>query len=221
MSQFKNTYAPFRADIVGSFLRPEYLKVARANYKEGIITADELTAIEDKAIKELVVKQKEIGLKVITDGEFRRSWWHLDFMWGLKGIDKIEVGQGYKFHEETTRAESAVVCGKISGENHPFVEHFKFVKGLEDEHVVARQTLPAPAQLLAELQRADNLTATRKYYNNDEALVQDIAAAYRTVLKDLYDAGCRSVQLDDCTWGMFCDQAYWEVRQGGQFQRKI
>ena len=220
MNQFKNTYAPFRADIVGSFLRPEYLKTARANYKEGVITEDQLIAIEDKAIVDLIAKQKEIGLKVITDGEFRRSWWHLDFMWGLSGIHKIEVEQGYKFQEETTRAESAVVCGKISGENHPFVEHFKFVKALEDENVVARQTLPAPAQLLAELQRGDNLATTRKYYNNDEALIEDIAAAYRTVLKELYHAGCRSVQLDDCTWGMFCDQAYWEARQGGTISRE-
>lgn len=220
MNQFKNTYAPFRADIVGSFLRPEYLKTARANYKEGVITEDQLIAIEDKAIVDLIAKQKEIGLKVITDGEFRRSWWHLDFMWGLSGIHKIEVEQGYKFQEETTRAESAVVCGKISGVNHPFVEHFKFVKALEDENVVARQTLPAPAQLLAELQRGDNLATTRKYYNNDEALIEDIAAAYRTVLKELYHAGCRSVQLDDCTWGMFCDQAYWEARQGGTISRE-
>lgn len=220
MNQFKNTYAPFRADIVGSFLRPDYLKTARANYKDGVITTEQLTAIEDEAIKDLVTKQKEIGLKVITDGEFRRSWWHLDFMWGLNGIHKIEVEQGYKFQEETTRAESAVVCGKISGENHPFVEHFKFVKALEDEYVVARQTLPAPAQLLAELQRGDNLAATRQYYHNDEELIEDIAAAYRTVLKELYHAGCRSVQLDDCTWGMFCDQAYWEARQGGAISRE-
>lgn len=220
MNQLKNTYAPFRADIVGSFLRPEYLKTARANYKEGVITEEQLIAIEDKAIVDLIAKQKEIGLKVITDGEFRRSWWHLDFMWGLSGIHKIEVEQGYKFQEETTRAESAVVCGKISGVNHPFVEHFKFVKALEDENVVARQTLPAPAQLLAELQRGDNLATTRKYYNNDEALIEDIAAAYRTVLKELYHAGCRSVQLDDCTWGMFCDQAYWEARQGGTISRE-
>lgn len=220
MNQLKNTYAPFRADIVGSFLRPEYLKTARANYKEGVITEEQLIAIEDKAIVDLIAKQKEIGLKVITDGEFRRSWWHLDFMWGLSGIHKIEVEQGYKFQEETTRAESAVVCGKISGVNHPFVEHFKFVKALEDENVVARQTLPAPAQLLAELQRGDNLATTRKYYNNDEALIEDIASAYRTVLKELYHAGCRSVQLDDCTWGMFCDQAYWEARQGGTISRE-
>lgn len=220
MSQLKNTYAPFRADIVGSFLRPEYLKTARANYKDGVITTEQLTAIEDQAIKDLVAKQKEIGLKVITDGEFRRSWWHLDFMWGLNGIHKIEVEQGYKFQEETTRAESAVVCGRISGENHPFVEHFKFVKALEDENVVARQTLPAPAQLLAELQRGDNLSTTRQYYNNDEALIEDIAAAYRTILKALYNEGCRSVQLDDCTWGMFCDQTYWEARQGGTISRE-
>ena len=213
MSILKEKFSPFRADIVGSFLRPDYLKEARANYKNGKITKLELKSIEDFAIRNLVSKQKEIGLSVITDGEFRRSWWHLDFMWGLNGIKKIELEDGYKFHDETTRAESVIVCGKISGENHPFIEDFKFLKALEDSNVIARQTIPAPAQLLAELQRGDNLTETKKYYNNDNDLIHDIAAAYKTVILDLYNAGCRNIQLDDCTWGMFCDTKYWNARQ--------
>ncbi len=212
--------APFRVDIVGSFLRPEYLKNARLAYYNGEMTQGELTKVEDRAIEELIVKQKEAGLEVITDGEFRRSWWHLDFMWGLNGIEKVEAKEGYRFNDEVTRPETAVVVGKISGESHPFVEHFKFVKALEDETVVARQTLPAPAQLLAELQRGENLIETRKYYTDDEALVKDIAAAYQRVMIDLYEAGCRNVQLDDCTWGMFCDTAYWEARQGGSVSRE-
>lgn len=212
--------APFRADIVGSFLRPEYLKQGRAAYSNGEITKEELTHLEDRAIKELVVKQKEAGLEVITDGEFRRSWWHLDFMWGLNGVEKLETKEGYHFNDEVTRAETAVVVGKISGENHPFVEHFKFIKALEDDTVVARQTLPAPAQLLAELQRGDNLIETRKYYKDDESLIKDIASAYQRVISDLYEAGCRNVQMDDCTWGMFCDTAYWEARQGNSVSRE-
>ena len=211
MSQLEIKKAPFRADVVGSYLRPNYLKEARENFSKGIITREELKAVEDKAITDLVAKQKEVGLSVITDGEFRRSWWHLDFMWGLNGVDKIEVEQGYVFKDEVTRGESAAVTGKISGENHPFVEHFKFIKALEDESVIARQTIPAPAQLLAELQRGENLIETRKFYKEDGELFKDIAAAYQRVILDLYEAGCRNIQLDDCTWGMFCDKEFWNV----------
>ena len=205
--------APFRFDIVGSFLRPDYLKQARENYKSGNITKEELTVIEDRAIHDLVQKQKTVGLPVITDGEFRRSWWHLDFMWGLNGVKKVEIAEGYKFHDETTRAETATLTGKISGENHPFVEHFKFVKALEDEHTTARQTIPAPAQFLAELKRADNIATTKAIYPNEDELIADIAKAYQQVIADLYKAGCRNVQFDDCTWGMFCDTKYWQARQ--------
>lgn len=213
---YKNNHAPFKFDIVGSFLRPDYLKEAREQLKKGDITEEQLRKVEDQAIQELIDKQKKAGLPVITDGEFRRSWWHLDFMWGLQGVEKLEVTQGYTFHDEVTRGESAGLCGKISGENHPFIEHFKYVKLFEDSSVLARQTIPAPAQFLAELERGDNLEKTRAWYQEEEALLQDIAAAYRQVIKDLYDAGCRNVQFDDCTWGMFCDTKYWEARQKGE-----
>ena len=213
---YKNNHAPFKFDIVGSFLRPDYLKEAREQLKKGDITEEQLRKVEDQAIQELIDKQKKAGLPVITDGEFRRSWWHLDFMWGLQGVEKLEVTQGYTFHDEVTRGESAGLCGKISGENHPFIEHFKYVKLFEDSSVLARQTIPAPAQFLAELERGDNLEKTRAWYPDEEALLQDIAAAYRQVIKDLYDAGCRNVQFDDCTWGMFCDTKDWEARQKGE-----
>ncbi|GGA72339.1 hypothetical protein GCM10007176_15640 [Salinicoccus roseus] len=201
---------PFRFDNVGSFLRPKTLKVARKAYQEDRLTQEELTLIEDEAIRDLVQKQKEIGLKAITDGEFRRSWWHLDFMWGLNGVEKVDVDNGYKFEHEETRAESARLTGKISGENHPFVEHFKFIQQFADEEVIARQTLPAPAQFFAELQRPENIEATQKVYPDTEALIADIASAYQTVISELYEAGCRSVQLDDCTWGMLVDEGYWD-----------
>lgn len=123
--------APFRADIVGSFLRPQAVKDARAAYVAGKLDASGLKAVEDDAIRDLVAKQKAAGLQVITDGEFRRSYWHLDFMWGLNGIERRTSRTGYMFHDEETTADTAVVTGSISGENHPFVEHFKFVKALE------------------------------------------------------------------------------------------
>ncbi len=205
--------SPFRYDYVGSFLRPERLKKARADWECGKITQKELTQIENEEIKDLAAKQKSAGYSVITDGEFRRSYWHLDFMWGFNGIRKVELDHGYYFHDEETTHGSIEVTGKIDGENHPFVEHYKFIKQFEDENTVARQTMPAPAQLLAELFRERNGENTVQYYPDEEELVHDIALAYRTVIADLYRAGCRNVQFDDCTWGMFCDKRYWEVCQ--------
>lgn len=209
MAYIKN--APFRADVVGSFLRPDVLKQARADFAAGVIDEAALRAVEDEAIRDLVAKQKAAGLHVITDGEFRRSYWHLDFMWGLQGIERRTSRSGYQFHDEETTADTAVVTGKISGENHSFVEHFKFVKALEEEGQVARQTIPAPAQTYSEviLDRCDGQQESlRSVYPTDEELIADIAAAYRTVLADLYAAGCRNVQFDDCTWGIYCDRNF-------------
>ena len=209
MAYIKN--APFRADVVGSFLRPDVLKQARADFAADVIDEAALRAVEDEAISDLVAKQKAAGLHVITDGEFRRSYWHLDFMWGLQGIERRTSRSGYQFHDEETTADTAVVTGKISGENHPFVEHFKFVKALEEEGQVARQTIPAPAQTYSEvvLDRCDGQQESlRSVYPTDEELIADIAAAYRTVLADLYAAGCRNVQFDDCTWGIYCDRDF-------------
>lgn len=208
--------APFRFDIVGSFLRPVEIKKARALHAEGKISEEDLRKVEDQEIEKLILKQKEAGLSVITDGELRRSYWHLDFMWGLNGVEHVELDHGYFFHGEETTHGSIKLTGKISGENHPFVEDFKFVKSFEDENTVARQTIPAPAQLLAELYREKNGEQTDSIYPDQEELIQDIAAAYRTVIRDLYEAGCRNIQFDDCTWGMFCDKKYWEARQAGK-----
>ena len=209
MAYIKN--APFRADVVGSFLRPDVLKQARADFAASVIDEAALRAVEDETIRDLVAKQKAAGLHVITDGEFRRSYWHLDFMWGLQGIERRTSRTGYQFHDEETTADTAVVTGKISGESHPFVEHFKFVKALEEEGQVARQTIPAPAQTYSEvvLDRCDGQQESlRAVYPTDEELIADIAAAYRTVLADLYAAGCRNVQFDDCTWGIYCDRDF-------------
>ena len=205
------TNAPFRCDIVGSFLRPDVLKQARADFAAGVIDAAQLKTVEDVAIRDLVAKQKAAGLKVVTDGEFRRSYWHLDFMWGLGGIERRTSREGYMFHGEETTADTAVVVGPISGENHPFVEHFKFVQALAGDGHVARQTIPAPIQTFSEvtLDRCDGQQESlRSVYLTDEALFDAIAAAYRTVIADLYAAGCRNIQFDDCTWGIYCDKDF-------------
>ena len=208
MTVNSETNAPFRCDIVGSFLRPDVLKQARADFNAGVIDAAQLKTVEDVAIRDLVAKQKAAGLKVVTDGEFRRSYWHLDFMWGLQGIERRTSREGYQFHDEETTADTAVVTGPISGENHPFVEHFKFVQALAGDDLVARQTIPAPIQTFSEvtLDRCDGQQESlRSVYANDEELADAIAAAYRQVIADLYAAGCRNIQFDDCTWGIYCD----------------
>lgn len=207
-------FAPHRADIVGSFLRPARLHEARARFHKGEISAAELKTVEDECITALIERQLAAGLEVITDGEFRRSYWHLDFTWGLQGVRHIELEHGYHFHETETTCGSCELTGKISGENHPFVEHFKFVKQFERPGVIARQTIPAPAQFYAELFRGNNTKNTLAIYPDQEELIQDIASAYRTVIKDLAAAGCKNIQFDDCTWGAFCDHSYLKEKIG-------
>ena len=211
MAYTKN--APFRADVVGSYLRPAELKAARADFEAGRIDAAALKATEDRAIADLIAKQKAAGLRVITDGEFRRGWWHLDCMWGFAGVAKVTMDKGYVFHDEETRAESARLTGPIAFDGtHPFVDHFRFVKGFEDDTVVARQTIPSPAQLYAELFRPENIGSVHEFYGETQAdydrLADDTADAFHGLIMALYGAGCRNVQLDDCTWGMFCDPAF-------------
>ena len=201
----KNT--PFRYDYVGSFLRPEQLKKARAEFEAGTITAEELKRAEDAAITDLVAKQKKAGYHVITDGEFRRATWHLDFMWGFNGVGHSATEEGLPFHDEAAKIDDTFLTGKISVGHHPFVEHYKFVKALEDENTVAKQTIPAPAQFFEQLVMPMNIEDTRKIYPNDEELIADLVAGYRKVIADLYAAGCRNIQLDDCTWGAIVGDA--------------
>ena len=193
---------PFRHDYVGSFLRPAELKKARADFAAGLIKADDLRAVEDHHIRELVSRQKAAGYQVLTDGEFRRATWHLDFFWGLNGIAHCKTEHGVTFHGEQALIDDTWLTGPISAGHHPFVDHFTFVKSFEDATTVAKQTIPAPAQLLQQLLVPAFRNATRKVYPDDEKLIEDIAAAYRTVIAELYAAGCRNLQLDDCTWGV-------------------
>ncbi|MCH3995259.1 MAG: 5-methyltetrahydropteroyltriglutamate--homocysteine S-methyltransferase [Prevotella sp.] len=208
--------APFRADVVGSFLRPEKLKNARKAFSEGKIDASGLKAVEDECIRDLVKKEKEHGMKGVTDGEFRRSWWHLDFMWGLNGIEKEEMKEGYHFHGENTRNDSAHLVDKVSfNPQHPFFEHFKFLRDIAGEDVVPRQTIPAPAQTYAELTRGENTEDIKRIYGGDNhALLTDLATAYHKTILAFYELGCRNIQLDDCTWGMLVDRRFW-TNQGG------
>ncbi|WP_079535907.1 5-methyltetrahydropteroyltriglutamate--homocysteine S-methyltransferase [Phoenicibacter congonensis] len=207
-----NLHAPFKYDFVGSFLRPAELKEARANFEEGKIDANELKNTEDKCITELISKIKSCGYHIITDGEFRRATWHLDFMWGFDGVDHIKTKTGLPFHGEAAMIDDTFLTGKIelNGE-HPFIDHFRFVKKFEDENTVAKQTIPSPAQTLAQFWMPFSRPATQEFYSTEEDLENDIADAYIKVLHQLYDAGCRNVQFDDCTWGMMADQKGHEL----------
>ncbi len=195
-----------RYDIVGSFLRPERLREARRSFEAKKITFEELTKVEDECITELVKKQKENGLKVITDGEFRRATWYLDFFWGFKGIGHSPTETGIPFHGENAMIDDTYLVGKLSVDKHPFVDHYKFVKQFEDENTVAKQTIPAPAQFLEQLIFAFALENTFKFYSSIDELIIDIANGYKKVIKDLYDAGCRTIQFDDCSWGLCVDE---------------
>ncbi|MEK4238784.1 5-methyltetrahydropteroyltriglutamate--homocysteine S-methyltransferase [Paenibacillus sp. FSL H7-0714] len=204
----KRTVTPFRYDIVGSFLRPQALKEARLKFKNSEITAEQLKEVENDEIVKLVQKQKEVGLQAVTDGEFRRSWWHLDFFWGFDGVKRTIIDQGYQFNGAESRPETARLTGKISYSSHPFVAHYEFLKGAAGEDVVARQSIPAAAQFLFELDRVENKERTNELYPNREELISDIAKAYKASILAFYAAGCRSIQIDDCTWGALCDEQF-------------
>lgn len=191
---------PFRYDFVGSFLRPKELKEARINFEKGLIDKEELKKVEDRCITKLISEIKDAGYSVISDGEFRRSWWHYDFMWSLNGMKREESEQGLIFKGMETRAEYPKLIGPISGENHPFVEDFKFIKQFEDENTVTKMTFPSPSQYLKEFDREENSAKRDELYPNREDLIEAVASAYQTVIKELYQAGCRNIQIDDCSY---------------------
>lgn len=212
----KRTVTPFRYDIVGSFLRPRELKEARLKFKNGEISAEQLKEVENTEIVKLVQKQKEVGLQAVTDGEFRRSWWHLDFFWGFDGVEQTFIDQGYQFNGAQSRPETARLTGKISYSSHPFVSHYTFLNKIAGEEVVARQSIPAAAQFVFELDRAENQDSTKAIYPHREELLSDIAKAYKASILAFYEAGCRSIQIDDCTWGALCDEQFMEMmKQAG------
>lgn len=137
-------------DIVGSFLRPETIKAAKEKFVANEITQKELTNIENQEIAKLVDKEIKAGLKVITDGELRRRYWHLDTFWGFDGIEHTQASLGYVFHDETTKPDSASVTGKIKfNENHPDLRAFKYLQKIATEKgVPARQKHPRSRSII-------------------------------------------------------------------------
>ena len=198
---------PFRYDFVGSFLRPQALKDAKAALRAGKIDQAAFDKVVNEEITKVVAKQKELGYHVITDGEFRRTFWHLDFMWGFEGVDHQATGNGVPFHDELAVLDDTYLVGKVRAKAHPFVEYFKFLKQFEDENTVAKYTIPAPAQMFQQMIIPANYETTRKFYPENGKLIQDIGKAYQEVIRQFYDAGCRNLQLDDCTWGALVGDA--------------
>ena len=192
--------APFRADHVGSLLRPAALKEARAKRAKGEITADQLKAVEDREIEQVIKKQEEVGLKLATDGEFRRSWWHFDFYRGLDGVELHSTGKGIAFAGVETKAESVRVVGKVDFSGHPHLEHFRFVK--DHAKVTPKMTIPAPSTLHF---RQGRQSISKQVYPDIEAYFHDVGLAYQKAIRAFYDAGCRYLQLDDTAWSMICD----------------
>lgn len=198
--------APFRLDHVGSFLRPESLKEARAKFNAGEITAEELERVENEEIIALIEKEKELGLKSVTDGEFRRAFWHLDFLENLDGVELVEVDHfSVQFKDKDVKPKTLRIVGKVDfSENHPFVKHFKFLKEHAGDTPV-KLTIPSPSMLHLITQiREKNYVPIERYKDNEALFYDDVVAAYRKALQCFYDLGCRNIQLDDTSWGEFC-----------------
>ena len=198
--------APFRLDHVGSFLRPERLKEARAKFNAGEINAEELERVENEEIIALIEKEKELGLKSVTDGEFRRAFWHLDFLENLEGVELVEVDHfSIQFKDKDVKPKTLRIVGKVDfSEKHPFVKHFKFLKEHAGDTPV-KLTIPSPSMLhLITQVREKNYVPIERYKDNEALFYDDVVAAYRKALQCFYDLGCRNIQLDDTSWGEFC-----------------
>jgi 5-methyltetrahydropteroyltriglutamate--homocysteine methyltransferase len=213
----QRTRPPFRADHVGSLLRPPALKDARAKRARGEISADDLKGVEDREIERVIKKQEEGGLRAATDGEFRRSWWHLDFLWGLDGVERHVMDSGVTFAAVKTRAEGVKVTGKIGFSGHPMLEHYRFVA--LHAKVMPKITIPAPSALYG---RPTATPIDRSVYPDNDAMFHDLGQAYRKAVRAFADAGCRYLQLDEVFIAMLCDDKYrQQMRDRGDDPEKL
>ena len=194
---------PFRADHVGSLLRPSALRAARAAFKSKNIAAEALKLVEDACIREAITRQSRAGLQSITDGEMRRDWWHLDFIAGFEGID-LRESQAMNFKAEEEIPPTAYVSGKIRLTQPNMLSHFEFLQANIDasKGQVAKFTIPSPA--MAHL-RSGTKDIPKSIYADPEEYWQDLGRAYRQAIAALYAAGCRYLQVDDITFSYLAD----------------
>lgn len=199
------TKFPYRYDVVGSLLRTQTLKDAHAKFKAGQITAAELQQVQHNETRKIVAKQVDLGLKDITDGEFNRSWWHLDFLWGLTGVDKYDYHKSYKFHGSKTRTDNAELSGKVAfNPDHPFFESFQFLQSITPDGTTPKQTIPSPTMLFRD-NRSDNWP---KFYDTWDQYLADVAKAYHETILHFYELGARYIQLDDTTWAFLISKLH-------------
>jgi 5-methyltetrahydropteroyltriglutamate--homocysteine methyltransferase len=192
---------PHRADHVGSLLRSPRLKEARSQHAAGQLSDAALKEIEDAEIKTIIAKQEEVGLSSVTDGEFRRAYWHFDFLAGLDGVEMVEA-EGIKFAGVTSKAEAPFVKGKLGSKHHPQIAHFEFLKA--NTKRTPKMTIPSPSMLHY---RGGRKMIDRTVYPTMEEFYHDLGQAYKRVVQDFYAAGCRYLQLDDCSFAYLCDPA--------------
>jgi 5-methyltetrahydropteroyltriglutamate--homocysteine methyltransferase len=191
---------PFRADIVGSFLRTSALKDARARHESGELSDIELSALEDTEIAGVVERQAEAGLQLATDGEFRRAWWHFDFFDGLDGVSVVSQDHGIQFQGVQTSSRGLRINDKIAfPDDHPMLEHYRFL--LATTGAVAKVSIPAPTVLHF---RLENGAVDPSAYADAEETFDDLARAYRNAIAAFYAAGCRYLQFDDTAWAYLC-----------------
>jgi 5-methyltetrahydropteroyltriglutamate--homocysteine methyltransferase len=195
------SHAPFRADEVGSLLRPQAIREAREGKEKGTVDAATLTAVEDECIRDVVRKQEEVGLKAVTDGEFRRAWWHFDFLVGLDGVEWQIGEKTIQFHGVTTKAESIAVTGKVGFSDHPMLDHFRFLKSVAT--VTPKLTIPSPSVLHF---RGGRDSISSEVYPDMDAFYADTAEAYAQAVRAFYAAGCRYLQFDDTVWAYLCSE---------------
>jgi 5-methyltetrahydropteroyltriglutamate--homocysteine methyltransferase len=199
MPMTARTKPPFRADHVGSFLRSAPLKEAREKASKAEITAAQLKAVEDVEVPKIIAKQEELGLGLATDGEYRRSWWHFDFFGLLDGVEIYELDHGIQFQGIQTKPLSIRVKGKIGFSNHPFLEHFRFLKA--HTKVMPKMTIPSPSVFHFRLEPG---AVSKDFYASRDAIFDDLAVAYQKAVRAFYDAGCRYLQFDDTAWAYLC-----------------
>jgi methionine synthase II (cobalamin-independent) len=196
----QRTKPPFRADHVGSILRSAPIKEARAKHEKGQISDAQLKAVEDEEIIKIIKKQEQVGLKAVTDGEYRRSWWHYDFYSMLDNASLEELDHGIQFQGVQTKAQTIRIKGPLGfSTSHPMLEHFKFLKA--HTNVVPKMCIPSPTVLHYRLE-PDAVKGSR--YADNDAIFDDLGKTWRQAVKAFYDAGCRYLQFDDTAWAYLC-----------------
>jgi len=197
---------PFRADVVGSYLRTEAIHDAREQHEDGAISDAERHATEDREIRELIGQQRAAGLRLVTDGEFRRAWWHYDFYDGLTNVAVVDSDHGIQFQGVQTKPRGVEISAPIRFDpSHPFIEHFTHLRDLlaRTTGATPKFSIPAPTVLDFRLEPGHILSSV---YDGRDAIVDDLVQAYRDAIAAFYTAGARYLQLDDTAWAYLCSE---------------